>query len=121
MRKTLVVCDGCQKEHAAHTLAFSDWLQRGKDYHFCSVACFAKHFQVSMQHDPQEEKPACKARRFLLWDESANSTEGVLWGNGRVTIEPPYDTGTYTFPSWDRFKESNPGSGVQWIDQEVSE
>lgn len=71
--------------------------------------------------DRQEQLP-CKSRRFLLVDgETADITEGVKWENGRVTIEPPYDSGTYTFPSWDRFKESYPGSGVQWIDQEVSE
>lgn len=126
MRKTLVVCDGCQQEHSANTLALLSWLQVeqcGKEYHFCSVGCMAKHFHISQQ-EPQSN-PDCKARRFLLWDEQGNSTEGVKWGDGRVQLEVHKWEGESiakaSFPDWDEFKASFPGSGVQWIDQEVAE
>lgn len=119
-----VKCEMC--EMTAQGLTPPDgWytlFQAGDTWHFHDEACLAiwRLTTLSMmpaQHEPQEEQSACKARRFLLWDESANSTEGVLWRDGSVILEdgdPPYET-------WDKFKERNPGSGVQWIDQEVAE
>lgn len=71
----------------------------------------------------QEDKPDCKARRFLLIDEAANITEGVKWGNGFVVLDHEQLVGAsrYLFRNWEELKEHNPGSGVQWIDQEVAE
>lgn len=60
-------------------------------------------------------KPEYQARRFLLFDEAANQVEGVLWANGRVTVER--STGIDILLSWESFRGSYPGGGVQWIDQ----
>lgn len=121
-----VKCEVCDKTVEGVTPPDSWYaLSRGGEtQHFHDEACLAiwrlTRLSMPAQQEPQD-KPACKARRFLLVDEQANITECIKWANGRVTVEPPYDTGTYTYPSWDRFKKTNPGSGVQWIDQEVKE
>lgn len=62
---------------------------------------------------PEEQE--CKARRFLLFDEAANQFEGVLWANGRVTVER--STGIDILLSWESFRADYPGCGVQWIDK----
>lgn len=123
----LVICEICDKT-AQGVTSPDDWytLSKGDEtWHFHDEACLAiwrltKLSVMPAQPEPHEQLP-CKARRFLLVNEQANIAECVKWANGRVTVEPPYDTDTYTYPSWDRFKETNPGSGIQWIDQEVSE
>jgi hypothetical protein len=70
--------------------------------------------------EPQEN-PDCKARRFLLADgETAEFTDGVKWGDGKVSIEAKNQNEIWTYDAWDDLKKANQGSGVQWIDQEVS-
>lgn len=108
-----------------------DWLmltqgapQAHTGMHFCSTFCLLRWYAMRgevipvshVQPEPQEQLP-CKARRFLLYDgETADITEGVQWENGHVSLA---DSGT--FCSWERMKEGRDGSGIQWIDQEVSE
>lgn len=124
MRFVIDRCDVCKADYDVQYPKPIGWITwkiadlDEEDIHFCSENCLRQYLQVPAQQEPLD-KPACKARRFLLVDESANIQEGVKWGNGKVTIEA--DTEIWTHQSWDKLKEHNPGSGVQWIDQEVIE
>lgn len=93
---------------------------KGGIKHFCSQLCLMHWFKVgeeSIPRDAHEQLP-CKARRFLLVDgETADITECVKWGGGEVTDE----CSMHLYKDWEEFKERNPGSGIQWIDQEVTE
>lgn len=125
---TTLMCDTCGKTAPTVTLP-DDWYalaHGGEHWHFHDEACLAI-WRLTMlsvmpaQQEPQD-KPDCKARRFLLIDEAANIVEGVKWEGGRVTLDPERDsTGMRYYSSWDQLKENHPGSGVQWIDQEVAE
>ena len=130
---TAIQCEICEKTHQVdgqvHSYEWNvsaSWItlflgspERGNALHFCSQECLAQWTGVAApMPEPQLQPPACKARRFILVDGDADETEGVLWGNGRVTIEPPYDSGIYI--SWDVFKSHHVGDGVTWIDPEVS-
>lgn len=132
---TAIQCENCDKTHqVARTSRPYEWnlpaawitLFQGNPegqeaQHFCSQACLAQWAGAVAPSPAPIEAPQSKTRRFVLINgETADETECVLWNNGRVTIEPPYDTGTYTFPSWDMFKASHPGDGVTWVDPEVS-
>jgi hypothetical protein len=103
-------------------------------YNFCSKACLALwilnnwHLNVGVVAPlPEPQEPAaCKARRFLLVDESANITEGVKWANGQVSLDGSsqhcldfHCQGN--FRDWDEFKAAHDGSGVQWIDHEMKQ
>lgn len=90
--------------------------------HFCSKACIAKWAGV----EPQHTTSPIKIRRFLLVDgETADIVEGVKWGNGRVSLDieqaKQSKLNLWFYESWDAFKQAHDGSGIQWIDQEVSD
>lgn len=97
-------------------------------WNFCSKECLfdwmMEHWEISggfKRQEPQEQSE-CKARRFLLVDgETADITECVLWKDGLVGVDPETSNrdGRWFYASWEDFKANNPGSGVQWIDQEV--
>ena len=126
----MLSCDVCGKTSPGVTLP-DDWYalaHNGEHWHFHDEACLAiwRLTMLSMPpQQPQQEQPACKARRFLLFDENADSTEGVQWGDGRVQLETHKWEGENVarslFGDWEEFKAHFPGSGVQWIDQEVAE
>lgn len=134
MRLEVIQCEICTAMHRyetpdTHYVLPDSWLtvregEHSAELHFCSDTClniWLQHrlsgtsVEVTPKVEPQE-KPACKARRFLLWDEQANSREGVQWADGSVTLQ----SGN-TWVSWEKFKANHEGSGVQWIDQEVAE
>lgn len=123
-----LMCDTCGKTAPTVTLP-DDWYalaHGGEHWHFHDEACLAIWRLTTLSLMPvqqPQDKPDCKARRFLLIDESANIVEGVKWGNGFVVLDHEQLVGAnrYLFKNWEELKECNPGSGVQWIDQEVAE
>lgn len=138
MRLEVIQCEICEAIHryATSTTQYvlpESWLtvkegDSSAELHFCRDECLAIWLQrrgnaITPKLEKPQEQPACKARRFLLVDESANITEGVKWGNGFVVLDHEQLVGAsrYLFRNWEELKESNPGSGVQWIDQEVAE
>ena len=132
---TAIQCEQCPKTHhlGQAVRAIPDgWVvlfKQGKeDQHFCSYLCLAKWLEVTPAQPISGllEAPATKMRRFLLVDgETADETEGIVWGNGSVTLayemptSPSYKGRPLYFNSWEEFKEKHPGDGVTWIDQEV--
>lgn len=132
-RKEIIGCDVCGAMHDVQYVLPDSWiavLQTGQEtQHFCRDECLAIWLQnrgnaIAPRLVPSEkpqEQPACKARRFLLVDEAANITEGVKWSNGSVTMEGASPETYSVYYTWEALKSTNPGSGVQWIDQEVAE
>jgi hypothetical protein len=95
--------------------------QTNAGFDFCSEQCLTQWLSGNIA-PPQTDKPECKARRFIVSISSVTNqygeTEGVLWSNGRVTLEPLYDTGIHTFPSLVRLKNAYSNPIITWIDQE---
>lgn len=92
--------------------------------HFCSKVCIAKWAGVEGLQPPlvaYDAPPLTKMRRFLLVNgETADISEGVLFANGSVVVEGNSIKTYETWVNWEELKEGNDGSGIQWIDQEVS-
>jgi hypothetical protein len=127
MRKEMLFCDGCDVTTPADNIS-GVWItiKLGfTEYHLCSQECFRgwaiEHLSLRVPAQEPQEQPVCKARRFLLVDENANITEGVKFGNGGVMMEGDSPATYRVYYTWEALKSANPGSGVQWIDQEVSE
>lgn len=137
MRKEVILCDVCHKEQEENLwiLKKIDPSYKGDDTNerdFCSLDCLTQWLvtrgvDMPAQQEPQD-KPACKARRFLLVDgDTAELTEGVRWERGHVTLDShsQHCSGRFhcpgLFSTWENFKTAHDGSGVQWIDQEVAE
>lgn len=110
---------------------FEGNIRTSEGYNFCSKECLfnwmMEHWEISggFKREEAQEPLDCKVRRFLLVDgETADITEGVKWANGTVTLEAEISVhgrdDFRDFPDWEEFKAANEGSGVQWIDQEVS-
>lgn len=123
-------CETCKKEHdfypdglrAEYTQVPADWIMTvvaGIMHHFCCEKCLAKSLGVQPQEST--EAPASKMRRFLLIDgETADEFDGVQFSSGRVSVDVGGgDYAPLNFRDWDHLKNSNAGSGVTWIDQEV--
>jgi hypothetical protein len=129
---TSVKCDMCGSIWPVVELP-DGWygLARNGDHlHFCSPICLSQWMLNNVDVGPlvkvkvlSQEQPDCKARRFLLVDgETADIYEGVRFASGHVAVDGlPFTESPYWFESWDSLKEKCPGSGVQWIDQEVQE
>lgn len=89
-----------------------------EDKHYCSHECA----RASLGVPPSQSTPQSKMRRFLLVDgETADEFEGVLFNTGHVSVDFDARHFPMHFKGWDHLKEMNPGSGVTWIDQEVSD
>lgn len=139
MKFEIIRCEICEAQHDTRQPLPDSWftLKQGAsqtELHFHDTFCLARWLcmaGVSFEPPPlhsdfkpveeQQEQPACKARRFLLVDEHANITEGVLWADGSVCLDPMSRNDAWFYVSWGGLKEANQGSGVQWIDQEVAE
>lgn len=128
MRREIIQCEICKKEHDAQYELPKEWITTkqtgypGNDIeqHFCSRACIAKWTGTELQRN---EPPPTKMRRFLLVTEERD-IEGVRYANGAVGLDPEQakqnDVHLWFYDSWDDFKRIHDGSGIQWIDQEVT-
>lgn len=123
-KREIIQCEICTAMHDTRYVLPDSWItlkegSNGDEQHFCSDTClniWLQHRLSGTSVAVPQDKPACKARRFLLVDEQANITEGTKYGNGTVSLE-----NSRWFETWDKFKAAHDGSGVQWVDQEVSE
>lgn len=131
MRFVIDRCDVCRADYDVQypkpigwiTWKIADFDEEGVQHerHFCSEKCLRQYLQVPVQQGQLEYK----ARRFLLVDgETADIIEGVKWLNGSVALETEIpvrgQADSSDFRDWEEFKAANEGSGVQWIDKEVS-
>lgn len=121
---TFVKCEQCENKYPiAHnqkwdmpsgwmSLAQKPYHNQWESLHFCSCACLAQW--TGVVSSPQ----TTKIRRFLLVDgETADEFEGVLYSSGRVSVDV---NGGVDFRDWEHLKRMNPGSGITWIDSEIS-
>lgn len=128
-RREIIQCEMCAKEHDAQYELPKEWITTkqtgypGNDIeqHFCSKACLGKWAGVGELQPPlvaYDAPPPTKMRRFLLVDENADITEGIQYSDGKVDIN--YGSPHSAWANWEAFKAGHDGSGIQWIDQEVS-
>lgn len=138
MRRVIIQCEECEDQYVIPaSMSEGEWanLANGwfilhenprensykEDAHFCSVECLKKFFGMSV-HPVTTEEPQSKMRRFLLVDgETADEFEAIKFSSGHVSVDFDGKHFPMHFSSWDDLKDKNPGSGVTWIDQEVSD
>ena len=110
----------------------SDWLvisrgdprnDRDEPIVLCSPKClldYAQKLNGDVPSVPREMPATNMHRRFLLVNgETADITEGIKWSDGKVDVN--YGSPHAAWKDWAQFKAGHEGSGIQWIDQEVSD
>jgi hypothetical protein len=142
MRRTIIQCEACEKQYSIPgSMGEGEWArldngwltvhQAGReDGHYCSEVCLIKSLGAmpayialvqAQQHKPTDA-PQSKMRRFLLVDgETADEFEAIKFSSGHVSVDFDGKHFPMHFSSWDNLKEMNTGSGITWIDQEVSD
>lgn len=120
MRKTIIQCEGCEKQYRIpHSMGEDEWARLRSGWltlhaecgerHYCSETCLIGSLGGTLL------LPTSKMRRFLLADgDTADEQEGIVWGDGRVSIAGYHID---TFESWKVLRHDNAGCGVTWIDQ----
>jgi hypothetical protein len=125
VRREIIQCEICKKEHDAQYVLPKEWITtKQTDYpgndieqHFCSKTCLAKWTGIELK----QEHPYLGMRRFLLVDgETAEISEGTKYSDDYVSIRTHDESNPACWwSSWEKFKQAHDGSGIQWIDQEV--